>query len=455
MDLSGWLRTRATPRPLLVTVPGGRAVRLAVERLTRERGWELAAAAADADLLVVCGIPDAAFREAVERVWCQLPSPRARSDIRAADDVADELDRARDRLGDPVQQRADSAGRASLAPIHGVVGTETDHDEHAAHHKVQNTHRVPSHDNNAQHSTHQDGGDPEADGGAPDAVSGREQVPEPHGGTDIHSGQDMAGDHEMHSGDDMAGGQDMAADHPMHSGHDMADVQDTAGGHDMHMMHGGEVAGLPMADRASDRDGLTLDQLHLTLGPVLSDWPAGLAMRLTLQGDVVQSAQVEMVGEVLSPVSSWDDTPAAGALDSLARLLSVCGWSTATRTARRLRDELLAGVVDAAELRTFARRLRRSRTLRWATDGIGRLDDTYGDLAGDATHRWRRWVDAIEGTRPAADTNRGSGDRLRVALEELPGLLEGQELAAVRVVVASFDPDLDTLMAPHGTAAAR
>lgn len=364
MDLTGWLRIRATPRPLLVSVRGGRAVRLAVERLSREWGWELAAAPADADLLVVCGIPGASIGEAVERVWAQLPSPRARSDIRTADDVADELDRARARLGDLEQQRTDSAGRASPAPIHGVAGAETDHHEHAVHH-------------------------------------------------------------------------------------------DMAGGHDMHMMHGGQVAGLPMADRASDRDGLTLDQLHLTLGPVLSDWPAGLAMRLTLQGDLVQSAQVEMVGEALSPVSSWDDTPAAGALDSLARLLSVCGWSTATRTARRLRDELLAGVVDAAELRTFARRLRRSRTLRWATDGIGRLDDTYGDLAGDATHRWRRWVDAIEGTRPAADTDRGSGDRLRVALEELPGLLEGQELAAVRVVVASFDPDLDTLMAPHGTAAAR
>lgn len=42
------------------------------------------------------------------------------------------------------------------------------------------------------------------------------------------------------------------------------------GGHDVHMMHSGDVAGLPMADRAPDRDGLTFDALHVTLGPVLA-----------------------------------------------------------------------------------------------------------------------------------------------------------------------------------------
>lgn len=467
MDLSRWLRIRATPRPLLVAVPGGRAVRLAAERLTRERGWELAAAPADADLLVVCGIPGAFVGEAVERVWSQLPCPRARADIRTADDVADELDRARARLDDLEQQRAVSAGRASPAPIHGVVGAETDHTEHAVHHETQNTHRMSVQGNHFQSSAHQDGGDPGADGGAPDAMSDTEHGPGQHGGIDRRRGQEMAGGQGRYGGHDLAGGQarhsglDMAGGQEMRSGHDMAGGQDTAGDHDMHMMHGGEVAGLPMADRAPDRDGLTLDQLHVTLGPVLSDWPAGLAVRLTLQGDVVQSAQAEMVGEAaavgeaVAPASSWDGAPAAAPLDSLARLLSVCGWSTATRTARRLRDELLAGVADDADLRRFARRLRRSRTLRWATDGIGRLDDKYGDLAGDATQRWHRWIEAVEGTWGAADPDRGPADRARIALEELPRLLEGQELAAARVLVASFDPDLDTLVATPGTAAAR
>ena len=55
-------------------------------------------------------------------------------------------------------------------------------------------------------------------------------------------------------------------------------------------------AGLPMADRGEDRDGLKLDQLHVPLGPVLPDWPAGLVVRVTLQGDVVQHAEADAVG---------------------------------------------------------------------------------------------------------------------------------------------------------------
>ena len=38
-----------------------------------------------------------------------------------------------------------------------------------------------------------------------------------------------------------------------------------------------------MADRGDDRDGLRLDQLHLPLGPVLPDWPAGLVLRVITQ----------------------------------------------------------------------------------------------------------------------------------------------------------------------------
>jgi hypothetical protein len=41
---------------------------------------------------------------------------------------------------------------------------------------------------------------------------------------------------------------------------------------------------LPMSCRwpsaGPDRDGLALDRLHVALGPVLPDWPAGLALHL-------------------------------------------------------------------------------------------------------------------------------------------------------------------------------
>lgn len=328
--MTTWLRARAAPRALLVTALGGRAVRLEVERLTRLRGWDLAASPAEADVLVVCGRPEAALAEAVARVWDQLPRPRARAEIHDPT----EADRALDRIHTQL-----------LNPDTGVT-------------------------------------------------------PEPH--------------LEPDPDDDDAG-----------------------------------VAGLPMAEGAEDRDGLTLDVLHLQLGPILSDWPAGLEVRVTLQGDVVQTAAVQVIG---TAGQAWAGDPAAAALDSLARLLAVCGAETGSRAARRLRDDVLSdhlcgndlrgGASAAGELAAFARRLRRSRTLRWATDGVGRLGSEHGSLGGDATARWLGWVAIVEGTTgPPPDP----AARTRTVLAQLPDLLVGVELAAARVLVASLDPDLDAL----------
>lgn len=111
-------------------------------------------------------------------------------------------------------------------------------------------------------------------------------------------------------------------------------------------MHGGMAmpAGLPMADRAPDRDGLMLDRLHLPLGPVLPFWPAGLVLHVGLQGDVVQEAAAEVLDAGGRAEPFWDgpwrralagDAVSRGAvarqraachLDSLARLLGVAGW---------------------------------------------------------------------------------------------------------------------------------
>jgi hypothetical protein len=66
---------------------------------------------------------------------------------------------------------------------------------------------------------------------------------------------------------------------------------------DMHMagmrMGTGPVRGLPMAHEGDDRVGLRLDRLHVPLGPVLPDWPAGLVVRLTLQGDARGAAVLD------------------------------------------------------------------------------------------------------------------------------------------------------------------
>ncbi len=64
--------------------------------------------------------------------------------------------------------------------------------------------------------------------------------------------------------------------------------------------------GVPMADRGADRDGLALDQLHVPIGPLLPDWPAGLVVRTVLQGDVIQEARIEVAGDHAVAQSFWN-----------------------------------------------------------------------------------------------------------------------------------------------------
>ncbi|TDC83619.1 pentapeptide repeat-containing protein [Actinomadura sp. 7K507] len=196
-----------------------------------------------------------------------------------------------------------------------------------------------------------------------------------------------------------------------------------------------DLDGVGMADRADDRDGLRLDVLHVPLGPVLADWPAGLRVDLTVQGDVVQAAEVTAVDTADGP--SWDEGQrAASGLDSVSRLLRVAGWDAAGERAAVLRDEALGGVPDdvlARRFAQFARRVGRSRLLRWMAPG-----DVRDRLGG-----WLREIGSAldgEATRPRTPWD--------ASLAVLPSLLEGAELAEARLVVASLDPDLGT--APDG-----
>jgi len=110
MDLTGVgarLRRWATPRPLVVTAPGAHRCRWAVERELRLRGWGQAASPGEADLLVVCGTPGPQLADAVEQVWQQLSTPRARAQIPHPDQAAAALDGARTELSDAAWQRRD------------------------------------------------------------------------------------------------------------------------------------------------------------------------------------------------------------------------------------------------------------------------------------------------------------------------------------------------------------
>jgi hypothetical protein len=389
------------PRPFLVTAPGATAARLAMEAELRRRGWCPVVAPAAAGLLIVCGEPEGRLEAAVDAAWDDLPGPCSLVQIgsrASAEEIAANLDRAARELADVEAQRRDAVARLELGPWSPAADEMGDHEsmEHGSMH---------------------------------------------HGSMG-------------------------------HGGH---------GGHEHHM---GAPAGLAMADRAEDRDGLKLDVLHVPLGPLLSDWPSGLCVRLTLQGDVVQAAEIEAVGAPASASSFWDEPwlraaagervtngeaerrRAAAHLDSVARLLAVAGWPSAADRARVLRDEVLAGGEVEASFRRFARRAGRSWTLRWMLRYLGVIDRAAverlglaGPAArypGDVVARLGGWLEEIgraldrvgDETELADDVGpRGPVGRQPSAalLDVLPTLLEGAELSAVRLIVASLDPDLEQL----------
>ncbi|WP_217281326.1 hypothetical protein [Kibdelosporangium persicum] len=224
-----------------------------------------------------------------------------------------------------------------------------------------------------------------------------------------------------------------------HDTHDHDMGEHDMGGHGMHGHHMGGMqmpGGIVMADRAQDRDGLKLDVLHVPLGPILADWPAGLVVHTTLQGDVVQNASVEMFGK---PGGYWTaDRACARRLDSCGRLLAVAGWESAAMQARRLRDEVLSGRTDVRPaFDRWARRVRRSRVLHWSLTGLGEWEQA------DAAARLVRWIDQADTTLEGAA---GEVDDARAILDALPGLMRGCELAGARLLLASLDPDTDQVI---------
>ncbi|MEV3979009.1 hypothetical protein [Nonomuraea sp. NPDC049758] len=343
MGLRGWLLRQAAlrPRVLLVACPYGTAARLLVEAEVDRRGWPVAASAAEASVMVVCGRPGAELAAAVREVWRAVPVPRALVEL-PPDVPADRVVAA---LDDAVRTLGDEPGQWRQA---GVLATGTSDEE------------------------------------------------------------------------------------------------------------------TPMADRGADRDGLRLDRLHVPLGPVLADWPAGLVVETVLQGDVIQEARVRTLPADGTGAGFWTPGPdasraearrrtaAAARLDGLGRLLGVAGWPAAAADARRLRDRLLAGAMDERGRRRcvrFTRRVRRSRVLRWMLRGAGELgSDAPQRLRGDTLDRARRWLDDVDALTEER-SGPGDGDEVPVdrVLALLPGLLTGAELAVARLIVAGLDPDLDRL----------
>ena len=113
MGLTERLHSWAVRRPhvLLLGVPGADDLRVAAERRLRERGWVLATSPADADALVVAGAPGDELARAADRVWEQLPGPRARVHAADLDTLVRGLDGLPAALADRAAQQADAVDR--------------------------------------------------------------------------------------------------------------------------------------------------------------------------------------------------------------------------------------------------------------------------------------------------------------------------------------------------------
>ncbi|MFE3020468.1 hypothetical protein [Streptomyces sp. NPDC059256] len=441
MDLRSRLRRTAVKRPavLLAVLPGATELRLEVESELRRRGWDIADAPATANVLLVCGSPFADADRQLDAVQRTMPHSAVRVVVSRPGHAAQALDAGLARLQtgvaaqfDATSGHGDAGDVADQSPPGGgsaPAGHEHEH-EHEHEHKDKDKDK---HEHGHKHAGHHPPGQPDIE-------------------------------EEGHT------------EHNAHGGHDHA-----------HMMS--MVAGLPMADRADDRDGLRLDQLRLPIGPLLTDWPTGLILHCALQGDIVQEVRVDRLPSPPDSTSFWNEpwlrasrgepvTLGTGArrscaahLDSLGRLLALAGWADPAARLRRLRDEVLAGAPAAhcrERLQALVGRIQRSRTLRWSLAGLGRLPAerarqwgvTGPALVADGDVHDRLLVWLGEADRAARDfddvrlmqagqlmgprgTVGGTGHPSQALLDVLPELLTGVEFTCARLVVSSLDPDLD------------
>ncbi len=129
MGVNDWLTQRAvrSAHVLLVEVPGHAMTAVAVERACAERGWRMATAPADADVLAVCGRPGPQLSEIVEALWGQVPGPRARVELATASAVGPALDEAERQLRDKAIQRRDAHQRP-VTPLDATAKEDTGHE---------------------------------------------------------------------------------------------------------------------------------------------------------------------------------------------------------------------------------------------------------------------------------------------------------------------------------------
>ena len=120
-------------RVLVVEAPGQWLTRVELEQQMLRRGWGTAWTPADADVLAVCGAPGPELADLTERLWDQMPGPRARADIPSPSAVDGALDAAASLLLDTSYHRADARERAQKPQVtedhEGMDHEDMDHED--------------------------------------------------------------------------------------------------------------------------------------------------------------------------------------------------------------------------------------------------------------------------------------------------------------------------------------
>lgn len=159
-------------------------------------------------------------------------------------------------------------------------------------------------------------------------------------------------------------------------------------------MTGGVPYGRPLADRADDRDGLTLDQLPVRVGPFFPPLPPGLIAHVRLHGDLIRQVDLSLPARSDrrpgSFLASPGDDPFLRAVDEpmpiaeleLARARSHLRWicdgllaqGLDALAARALKLSVSLRPEDVEAVRQLGRAIRRTGATSWSTAGLGLID---------------------------------------------------------------------------------
>jgi hypothetical protein len=197
---------------------------------------------------------------------------------------------------------------------------------------------------------------------------------------------------EVHG--DMHVSHDAHADHDPHAGHDThGDHRDMHAGHDMHDDHGEMMAivGEPSAD------GLVMEPIEFRFGPLGTPLPGGLAVDVTLDGDVVAKSTVHAL--LRSPAVVDGDAGPPDMLAPVAWRVAIeraagVATSEADRWLQVAAVEVERAVSHLAWLRAFGRLLGWQRLVDRCSEALSALAP-QPVLAVDVLESARKPVQAV------------------------------------------------------------